>query len=76
MKLKNFFPTFCLLICLFLISWGYTGHRTIGVIAENNLNPKAREAVKNLLGDTSIADACTWAEEGKVSLKRLPIGIF
>jgi hypothetical protein len=65
MKLKHFFSFFLLSTSLFLISWGYTGHRTIGLIAENNLNLKAKATIKNLLGDTSIADACTWADDAR-----------
>jgi hypothetical protein len=65
MKLKHLLPVAILTISLFLISWGYTGHRTIGLIAENHLNLKAKVAIKNLLGDTSIADACTWADDAR-----------
>jgi hypothetical protein len=50
-------------ISVFLISWGVTGHRTIGRIAENHLSPKARAAVNELLGAASLADVSTWADE-------------
>ena len=58
---------FCLSVliavsCL-LISWGFTGHRTIGQIAAKHLTPQAREAVHELLGDESLADAATWADQ-------------
>ncbi|MFC4210730.1 S1/P1 nuclease [Pedobacter lithocola] len=52
-------------ISLFLISWGYTGHKTIGSLTENYLTPTAKTAVKDLLGDSSIADACTWADDAR-----------
>jgi hypothetical protein len=65
MKLKHCFSIFIIATALSLISWGYTGHRTIGLITENHLNLKAKAAVKNLLGDTSIADACTWADDAR-----------
>jgi len=65
MKLKYTLPLFALTLSLFLISWGYTGHRTIGLIAENHLHPRAKLAIKNLLGDTTIADACTWADDAR-----------
>jgi hypothetical protein len=65
MKLRQLFPIALFFTSLLLISWGYTGHRTIGQIAQNHLNSKAKEAVKNLLGDTSIADACTWADDAR-----------
>jgi len=52
-------------IGLLLLPWGYTGHRTIGLMTENHLTPTAKAAVKELLGDTSIADACTWADDAR-----------
>jgi hypothetical protein len=56
--------TLSLLICSpFLISWGVTGHRTIGRIAENHLSAKAKAAVQALLGNETLADASTWADE-------------
>lgn len=46
-----------------LISWGVTGHRTIGRIAENHLSAKAKAGVQALLGAQSLADVSTWADE-------------
>ncbi|GGI26312.1 S1/P1 nuclease [Pedobacter mendelii] len=57
--------TLTIIVCLILISWGYTGHRTIGQLTENYLSPNAKASVKELLGDTSIAEACTWADEAR-----------
>ncbi|TKC10404.1 hypothetical protein FA048_09445 [Pedobacter polaris] len=65
MKIKHILSVTILSISLTLISWGYTGHRTIGQLAENHLNPNAKVAIKNLLGDTTIADACTWADDAR-----------
>lgn len=48
---------------LVLVSWGKTGHRTIGKIAGNHLTPKAQAAVKDLLGNESLADVSSWADE-------------
>ncbi len=48
---------------LSLISWGVTGHRAVAQIAENHLTPKARLAVKKLLGNESLADVSTYADE-------------
>lgn len=53
--------TFVLVI--FLLSWGVTGHRTVGKIAEDHLTPKALAGVKDLLGAESLADVSTWADE-------------
>jgi len=47
-------------VCL---SWGVTGHRTIAHIADRHLTPRARAAVHDLLGNESLADVSTWADE-------------
>jgi len=65
MKLKSFFPIFAIGLTLILVSWGYTGHRTIGFITENHLTSNAKLAIKDLLGDTSISEACTWADDAR-----------
>jgi hypothetical protein len=46
-----------------LISWGVTGHRCIGKIAENHLTPQAKTAVRELLGNQTLAEASTWPDE-------------
>jgi hypothetical protein len=48
---------------VFLLSWGVTGHRTVGKIASNHLTAKAAAAVNDLLGSASLADVSTWADE-------------
>ena len=50
-------------IALFLLSWGVTGHRTVGKIAERHLTPAAKAAVKELLESETLADVSTWADE-------------
>ena len=55
-------PIFMLLITVTLVSWGVTGHRTIGKIAEKHLTPKAAIAVKDLLEEESLADVSTYAD--------------
>lgn len=50
-------------VALFLVSWGSIGHRTVGQIAENHLSPKAKEAIKELIGKESLADVANWADE-------------
>jgi hypothetical protein len=55
-----------LLVCistLILISWGFTGHRTVALIAERHLTLQAKTAVADLLGSESIADVSTWADQ-------------
>ncbi len=44
-------------------AWGRDGHRITGFIAAKHLTPQATAAVKNLLGDESLADVSTWADE-------------
>ena len=53
------------LICLalILVSWGKVGHYTIGRVAEKHLSAKAKLAVYQLIGDTSLADISTYADE-------------
>lgn len=54
----------CLVISLplFALSWGMLGHRIVGQIAESYLSPKARTAVKRILGDSSMAIWSNWAD--------------
>jgi hypothetical protein len=62
--MKRYVPaTLVALIAIALISWGVTGHRAVGKIAENHLSPKARTAVEALLGKETLADVATWADE-------------
>jgi hypothetical protein len=50
-------------LAISLLSWGVTGHRTIGAIAQNHLSKNAQSAVKELLGTATLADVSTWADE-------------
>lgn len=42
--------------------WGMTGHRVVGEIADMYLSSKARRAIKDILGDESLAMAANWAD--------------
>ena len=44
------------------MAWGTNGHRICGQIAESYLSPKARAAVKAILGHETVAMASTWAD--------------
>ena len=46
-------------------SWGRTGHSTIGLIATNHLNARAKAGVAALLGGESLADVASWADENR-----------
>lgn len=60
---KYFLSAVMAAISLMLVSWGVTGHRVIGKVAENHLTPKAKAAIEDLLGDQTLADVSTWADE-------------
>src|SRR4051812_11187588 len=44
------------------MGWGIEGHRIAGQIASSYLTPKARAAIKAILGNESIAIASNWAD--------------
>jgi hypothetical protein len=44
------------------LAWGQTGHRVTGAIADRYLGPKARAALKDILGTESLAEASTWPD--------------
>ncbi len=46
----------------FALAWGNEGHRITGQIAGSYLTPKARAAIKKILGNESIAIISTWAD--------------
>src|SRR5688572_19125181 len=54
-----------LLIPSLCFAWGGEGHQLIALIAEDQLTPQAKAAVKELLGDGNISDAevVNWADE-------------
>jgi len=57
-----------IIACIFLylplsgMAWGMLGHRIVGEIAESYLTPKAKAAIKAILGDESMAMASNWAD--------------
>lgn len=44
------------------MAWGDKGHRIAGQIASSYLTPKARAAVRAILGNESVAMASTWGD--------------
>ncbi len=50
-------------IAIGLISWGRTGHNVIGRIAANHLTNKAKAGVAALLGEETLADVASWADD-------------
>src|ERR1700743_1479320 len=62
--MKNrFLSLFAVVLTLILVSWGGVGHKTVATIAENHLTPVAKSSIKALLGDQSIADIASWADD-------------
>jgi len=64
MKIFRKFAPAALLLCLPFITfaWGTNGHRISGEIASSYLTPRARAAVREILGNESIAMASNWAD--------------
>ncbi len=44
-------------------AWGAIGHRVTGALAQPLLSPKAAEAVADILGTETLAEASTWPDE-------------
>jgi nuclease S1 len=64
-KFQRLFFFLTLLFCLppsFSSAWGHVGHETVAYIAQDHLSPKARRAVKDLLGGDNLAWVSTWAD--------------
>lgn len=61
MKYKVLFILF-MFLALKASSWGMTGHRVVGQIAEQYLSKKAAKEVKKILGTESLADVANWMD--------------
>lgn len=62
--LKLFIAVTLLYFPISTMAWGTNGHRISGQIAENHLTPKAKAAVRAILGE-SVAMASNWADFAK-----------
>jgi S1/P1 Nuclease len=49
------------------LAWSQIGHRVTGAIAEPLLSRKAKAAITGILGNESLAEASTWADEMRSS---------
>ncbi|RIA09954.1 S1/P1 nuclease [Flavobacteriaceae bacterium MAR_2010_72] len=69
MNLKGIFTLILILSFLHPLNagakWGKTGHRTVGAIADQYLNTKAKREIKRLLDHESLAFVSTYADEIK-----------
>jgi hypothetical protein len=62
--MKKFSTLLCFcLVSLYGYSWGPTGHRVTGYIAEKYLNKKAKREIDRILNGQSLAMASTWMDE-------------
>ena len=59
---KSIFFIAHLSLPFYSFGWGVQGHRVVGEIAENYLNPKAKIEVQKILGTESIAISSNWAD--------------
>jgi len=57
-------------------AWGPTGHRITGVFAERLLTTKAKKKIKIFMGEESLAEASTWADEMRSHPDRKYYGKF
>ncbi|WP_277979606.1 S1/P1 nuclease [Sphingomonas phyllosphaerae] len=47
------------------LAWGKTGHRVVAQVADARLTPRARRAVKAILGVETLAEAANWPDTMK-----------
>lgn len=45
-----------------VLAWGQTGHRITGAVADEYLSPRARAAVKDILGTETLAEVSNWPD--------------
>ena len=66
-QIKSIFPILIALLTIPLhsLAWAAEGHKICGQIAVNYLTPKAKQAIKAILGNESLAAAGTWADNIK-----------
>ena len=61
--IKSAAPVLCLLLSAPCFGWGRDGHRIVGEIATHHLPPEAKAGVSALLGDHTLIDVGSWADE-------------
>ncbi len=62
---KNKVLFICFLLPFNVYSYGKTGHRIVGELAQRHLSNKAKLAVERILGKEKLAHASLWADEIK-----------
>jgi len=53
----------CAAAAITVSAWGAQGHRLVARVAENNLSTVARQNVRWLLDNATLADVSTWADQ-------------
>lgn len=63
--MKNLFLSLILVLAYSpaAFSWGRTGHRIVGEIAQRNLTPKTLKEIKKLAGTEDLSKLSTWPDE-------------
>ncbi len=65
MKKLVLFTTAVMVFHLAAFSWGQTGHRVVGQIAQNHLSKKAKKELAMIMGHESLVEASTWMDNIK-----------
>ena len=62
---RRAFVAVLLLLPVFCFAWGGEGHQLVALIAEDQLTPKTKAAIADLLDGAHISDAevASWADE-------------
>lgn len=63
--LRALAPALVLVLTIPCLGWGRDGHKVVAEIATARLTPEAQAEIRALLGDRSLIDVCTWADEIK-----------
>jgi hypothetical protein len=65
LKLNKCFVAILISLCAVssAFGWGGDGHRLVAYIATQRLTPEAAAAVKDLLGNATLVDVATWADD-------------
>jgi hypothetical protein len=60
--MRNLLFIFSFLLVYSAFSWGQTGHRVVGLIAEQHLTKKARKNLKKVMGDQTLAEVSNYLD--------------
>jgi len=46
-----------------LVGWGHEGHEILASLAQTRLTENAKNGIRSLIGDASLASVANWADE-------------